>query len=319
MTELEHLLRAVVAGPGGPDAWLAVADCLDRHGVPGRAELLRLHWLLLATCCEPERHPERQGWQARLVELLARGVRPCGPRRTVPLGGGVDMTFALVPPGAFLMGSPPGEAGRRDDEARHRVTLTAALWLGTCPVTQAQWQAVLGHNPSRFPGGGHPVERVSWHDCVAFCRKLGSKTGQPCRLPTEAEWEYACRAGTTAPYHCGDVVSAGEANCGGMHGVAGGRQGTCRDGTTPVESFLPNAWGLFDVHGNVCEWCSDRYGPCPAGDAVDPKGPNEGPGRVLRGGSWCRGPGDCRSACRCWLGPRDRRDDVGFRVVLGPE
>jgi uncharacterized protein (TIGR02996 family) len=314
VTELEHLLRAVVAGPGREDAWLAVAGCLDRHGVPGRAELLRLHRLLLATACEPDRHPERRGWQARLVELLAGGVRPCVPGRAVPLGGGVDMAFALVPPGAFLVGSPAGEAGRRDDEARHRVTLTAALWLGTCPVTQAQWQAVLGHDPSRFPGGGHPVETVSWDDCRDFCRRLGRKTGRRFRLPTEAEWEYACRAGTTTAYHVGDEVSPGQVNCGGKHAAAAGRQGT-----TPVESFLPNAWGLFDVHGNVREWCSDWYGPYPTGDAADPKGPDAGPGRVVRGGSWCQGPRDCRSACRGWLGPGDRRDDVGFRVVLGPD
>ena len=186
MTELEHLLRVVVSKPDCQDAWLAVADGLDRHGVPGRAELLRLHRLLLSTCCEPDRHPERRGWHARLVELLAHGVRPCVPHRAVPLGGGVNMAFHLVPPGAFLMGSPSGEAERRDDEARHRVTLTAALWLGTGPVTQAQWRAVLGHNPSRFAGDGHPVETVSWDDCVAFCRRLGRKVGRPCRLPTEA-------------------------------------------------------------------------------------------------------------------------------------
>jgi formylglycine-generating enzyme required for sulfatase activity len=296
-----------------------VADGLDRLGVPGRAELLRLHRLLLATCCAPEQHPERRGWHARLVELLAHGVRPCVPHRTVPLGGGVDLTFHLVPPGAFLMGSPPGEPGRRDDEARHRVTLTAARWLGTGPVTQAQWRAVLGRNPSRFPGDGHPVEGVSWHDGAAFCRKLGARLGRPCRLPTEAEWEYACRAGTTTPYQFGDALSAGEANCDGGHAAAGGGRGTCRDGTTPVESFMPNAWGLFDLHGNVREWCSDWYGAYPAGDEADPQGPDEGPGRVLRGGSWCRGPGECRSASRGWLGPGDRSDDVGCRVVLGPD
>jgi uncharacterized protein (TIGR02996 family) len=318
MTELEHLLRAVVAEPDAEDAWLAVADGLDRQGVPGRAELLRLHRLLLATCREPDRHPERMGWQARLVELLAPGVRPCVPHRTVPLGGDVGMAFHLVPPGAFLMGSPPGERGRRDDETRHPVTLTRGLWLGTCPVTQAQWRAVMGHDPSRFGGGGHPVETVSWDDAQDFCRRLGSKTGRRFRLPTEAEWEYACRAGTATPYHGGDLVSAGQANYGGRQAVAGGGPGTSRDGTTPVASFLPNAWGLFDVHGNVCEWCSDWYGPCPAGDAVDPHGPPEGPGRVLRGGSWCRGPWECRSACRSWLGPGDRRDEVGLRVVLEP-
>jgi formylglycine-generating enzyme required for sulfatase activity len=223
------------------------------------------------------------------------------------------MAFSFVPPGTFLMGSPPGEKGRRDGEVRHRVKLTAARWLGTCPVTQAQWQAVTGHSPNRFSGGGHPVQAVSWHECVEFCGKLGGKA----RLPTEAEWEWACRAGTTTPFYFGDTASAGQANCGGGQGewaerASGGQ-------TTPVESFLPNAWGLFDLHGNVGEWCADWYGPYPGRDAADPEGPQEGEGRVLRGGSWRCGPRECRSAARSGLRQGDRRNDVGFRVVLGPE
>lgn len=306
MSELEHFLRAVAAGPGSEDAWLALADWLDGHGVPGRAELLRLHRLLLATCRGPEGHPERTGWQGRLVELLAHGVRPCVPHRTVPLGPGVDMTFHLVPPGTFLMGSPPGEEGRMDDEARHQVTLTAALWLGTCPVTQAQWKAVMGHNPSRFRGDGHPVETVSFHDCVEFCRRLGHKVGLPFGLPTEAGWEHACRAGTATACHFGDTISAGQANCGGW------------GQTTPVESFLPNAWGLFDLHGNVWEWTRDWYGPYPDGAVTDPAGPGGGEARVLRGGSWACGPDQCRSACRRRLGPHERSDQAGCRVCLCP-
>jgi len=316
MSEREHYLRAVAVGPGSEDAWRALADWLDEHDVPGRAELLRLHRLLLATCCEPERHPERTGWQARLVELLAHGVRPCVPHRTVPLGGGVDMTFHLVPPGTFLMGSPLGEEGRRDDEARHRVTLTAGHWLGTCPVTQVQWRAVTGHNPSRFKGDGHPVETVSWQDCVEFCRRLSRQVGLSFGLPTEAEWEHACRAGTATPYHFRDMVSAGQANC--CADQEESKEGGSRGQTTPVESFLPNALGLFDTHGNVWEWCQDWYGPYSEGSVTEPMGPAGGEARVLRGGSWASGPRQCRSACRHHLGPHERSDGVGCRVCLRP-
>src|SRR5436309_1085636 len=127
---LEHLLRAIVADPQAEDRWLVLADWLEEHDDPRRAELLRLHRRLLATCCEPDEHPERAAWQGRVVELLGQGVRPCVPRRTISLGGGVEMTFAFIPPGSFLMGSPESEEGRTDGEVRHRVTLTTGFWLG---------------------------------------------------------------------------------------------------------------------------------------------------------------------------------------------
>src|SRR4051794_17771474 len=151
---LDALLRWIVADPQAEDRYLVLADWLEEHDDPRRAELLRLHRRLLATCCEPDQHPERAELQGRIVELLAEGVKPCVSQRTVELGEGVKMTFSFIPPGTFIMGSPPQEEGRGDhewlgaNEVQHQVTLTRGFWLGTCPVTQAQWQAVMGRNPS---------------------------------------------------------------------------------------------------------------------------------------------------------------------------
>src|SRR5262249_38150487 len=158
--------------------------------------------------------PERAGWQSRIVELLGQGVHPRVPRQTVFLGKRprVPMTFSWIPPGTFLMGSPPEEVGRRTNETRHRVTLTKGFWLGVYPVTQEQWGAVMGRTPSRFKGEGHPVENVTWGSCQEFCDKLGEGTGERVRLPTEAEWEWGCRAGTTTPFFVGDTISTEQAN-----------------------------------------------------------------------------------------------------------
>jgi uncharacterized protein (TIGR02996 family) len=201
---LEDLLLGIVEDPLSEPRYLVLADWLEEHDDPRRAQLLRLHRRLLATCCKPERHPERAGWQARVVELIGQGVTPCVPQKTVVLGKGVEMTFHFIPPGSFLMGSPPHEQERSATEVLHRVTLTRGFWLGTYPVTQAQWLAVMGSNPSKFQGDDRPVEQVSWDDCVALCERLGEEF----RLPTEAQWEYACRAGTTTAYYTGDGVEA---------------------------------------------------------------------------------------------------------------
>jgi uncharacterized protein (TIGR02996 family) len=210
---------------------LVYADWLEENDQPERAELLRLHCRLVATCCEPDRYSERAGWQSRLVKLLRQGVRPSVPQQTVTAGNNLDMMFAWVPPGTFLMGSPKGEEeefGREpggvwengiymgrathDDEWQHRVILTKGFYLGIHKVTQAQWQAVMGSNPSRFKGADLPVERVSWDDCQEFCERLSRKAGKRFRLPTEAEWEYACRAGTTTPFFFGPTISIDQAN-----------------------------------------------------------------------------------------------------------
>jgi formylglycine-generating enzyme required for sulfatase activity len=228
---------------------------------------------------------------------------------------GIEMTFSFIPPGPFLMGSPPGEEGRYGNERLHRVALARGFWLGACPVTQAQWGAVLGGNPSGFKGDALPVESVSWDDCQQFCQRLGERTGKRFRLPTEAEWEYACRAGTTTPFHFGETLSTGQANYDGNYTYGKGQKGVYRERTTQPGSVPPNAWGLFDMHGNVFEWCSGRYGGCrSAGVGGPPAG--GGTRRVMRGGSWFDRPERCRSAYRYAVEPGRHDDGVGCRVVL---
>jgi uncharacterized protein (TIGR02996 family) len=317
---LESLLQAVVADPRAEDLWLVLADWLEENGDPRRAELLRLHRRLLATCCDPDKHPGRAAWQATVVRLLGAGVRPCVPHRTVPLAAGVALTFAFIPPGSFL-----AEEQARGELPAFRltdgpVTLATGFWLGTHPVTQAQWQAVTGRNPSKFRGDALPVEHVSWDDCQEFVARLSERTGQRFRLPGEVEWEYACRAGTTTPFFFGETIFTNQANYDGTTRVGGGPRGVDRKQTTPVGSFPPNAWGLYDQHGNVLEWCQDRsrpaeeFAPEELGVAHGVRHP-----RVLRGGSWGGSPLGCRSAYRNWNSPTYRGDCIGCRVLLCPD
>jgi uncharacterized protein (TIGR02996 family) len=316
MQELSRFLDAIVGAGSDLSPRLILADWLDEQGRPQEAELLRLHVDLLATCCQPDEHPERIQQQARVVELLAAGVCPCVPRQTIVLTEKVELTLIWIPPGTFLMGSPTREAQRDKNERRHRVTLTRGFHLGIQPVTQAQWQAVMGNNPSLFKGDDRPVEQVSWDDCQAFCAKLSQLTGKRFRLPTEAEWEYACRAGTTTPFHFGETLGTEQANYDGNHTYGRGKKGVYRQQTTPVGSFPANAWGLFDMHGNVWEWCQDWYEPYLQGDIKDPQSGNNGEARVLRGGSWYNDPRWCRSADRDGSAPDLRDRSAGCRVVL---
>jgi formylglycine-generating enzyme required for sulfatase activity len=223
----------------------------------------------------------------------------------------LGMKFVRIEPGEFLMGSPANEEGRYTDETQHKVKITKPFMLGITPVTQKQWVTLMGNNPSYFKGDDLPVIEVSWDDAVAFCQKLSAKEGKTYRLPTEAEWEYACRAGTTTQYHTGDGEKALD--------EAGWYDKNSGNTTHPVGQKKANAWGLYDMHGNVMEWCSDYYGPYPAGDAVDPTGPAQGDAnssRVLRGGSWSINPQLCRAACRDWGSPGLRYDNGGFRCLL---
>ena len=225
----------------------------------------------------------------------------------------VGMHFALVPAGTFRMGSPNDELSRSDDEGPVRlVRIDRPFYLGIHPVTQKQYQAVTGDNPAHFHkqnGGGpdHPVEQVSWDDAVAFARQLSGrpdekKAGRVYRLPSEAEWEYACRAGTQTPFSTGDDLSSFEANFDGNRPGGAARPGPFLSRTTPVASFPTNAWGLFDMHGNVWEWCADWY--------------TRGRHRSVRGGSWNNSGHLCRSARRQKYAPDFRADSVGFRLVL---
>jgi formylglycine-generating enzyme required for sulfatase activity len=232
---------------------------------------------------------------------------PEGARRQVT--NSVGMTLVEIKPGSFLMGSPADEPFRKPSEIQHKVTLTKPFYLATTTVTQAQWEAVMGNNPSHFQGDGLPVETVSYDDALAFCRKLSQTEGKQYRLPTEAEWEYSCRAGTTTAYFTGDGIQSAE---------KAGWDSRNSDGRThPVGGKIPNAWGLFDMIGNVWQWCEDAYRPYPKHDETDPA-PRPGTARIVRGGSFeaAGGPTRCRSASRGWFEHGYRSRDVGFRVVL---
>jgi formylglycine-generating enzyme required for sulfatase activity len=217
---------------------------------------------------------------------------------------------------SFLMGSPEHEPGRLDNEVQHEVRFTRDWWLGVYPVTQAQYRAVTGRNPSQFKRIDLPVERVSWDDAAEFCRKLSAKTGRSVRLPTESEWEFSCRAGTTAATHFGDSLSSSQANFDGTFPYNGGDIGPHLKRTSAVGSYPPNAFGLYDMHGNVWEWCADWYGEYPTGPAADPGGPEAGELRVLRGGSWDYSGRYCRCAVRNWFAPEYSYSVIGFRVAV---
>jgi formylglycine-generating enzyme required for sulfatase activity len=233
----------------------------------------------------------------------------------VDLGDGVKLEMLWIPAGEFLMGSPDSDKDARPDEKpQHRVRITRPFYLGKYLVTQAQWQAVMGSDPSHVKGPKNPVEMVSWNDCQAFLDKLNTKSGGrggKFQLPTDAQWEYACRAGSTTRYCFGDEESGLDEFA--WYGNSGGR-------THPVGEKKPNAWGLYDMHGNVWEWCGDWLdgGYYARSPVDDPMGPTRGSNRVIRGGGWNGGAGDCRSALRSGDEPGDRDGILGFRVARVP-
>ena len=223
------------------------------------------------------------------------------------------MEFVPIPAGRFVMGSPPGESGREAQERQHEVTITRPFDLGRLEVTQRQWQTVMGHNPSRFAdsGGDFPVERVSWLDVREFLKRLAVLApGQRFRLPTEAEWEYACRAGTTTPFNTGAVLATAQANYTPSAGEATPGRRTAKAG-----SFPPNAWGLHDMHGNVWEWTEDEHCPYKKAAVVDPRAKCGSAVKVIRGGSWYFGADSARCALRYTHRPHDSGFSLGFRVV----
>jgi uncharacterized protein (TIGR02996 family) len=322
------LLEALRADPADRACWLALGDWLEEDGQADRAELLRLRLGLQGI--EPDHRPDRE---SRLRCLLDRGVLPVVPVFTNSIG----MRLALVPAASFWMGSLEGEPHWYPDEVpRHEVEIPHAFYLGVHPVTQQQYQQVMGANPSHFRSGGEgaplvrsistnlfPVERVSWHDAVAFCKNLSElpaekEAGRSYRLPTEAEWEYACRAGTTTIYHYGDSLTSDRANIDGKLPEGDAPVGRSLSRTCPVGLFPPNAFGLYDMHGNVWEWCADWFDEAyyTRSPARGPSGPNTGYRRALRGGSWFCGARVCRSAYRYRYEPDARHNEFGLRVAL---
>ena len=221
------------------------------------------------------------------------------------LGKGVNLEMVLVPAGKFMMGSPASENGRGSNETQHEVTLTNPYYMGKYEATQDQWQAVMGDNPSKIKGGKLPVTHVTWKDCQDFIKKLNAKTNGEYKLPTEAEWEFACRAGTSTPYSYGDSLTKSDANIDG-------------DSTKAVGSYWPNAFGLYDMHGNVWEWCNDWYALLQNGAVTDPMGPATGERRVLRGGSFSIVVSRARSSDRFVITPSNRYSYVGFRLARTP-
>ena len=233
---------------------------------------------------------------------------------------GITQKFRWIEPGTYWMGSPESEIEREDDENQHQVTLTKGFWMGDTTCTQALWKTVLGNNPANFKdNANNPVEQVSWDDAQKFLQTLNSMvSGSNARLPTEAEWEYACRAGTNTPFSFGDNITSEQVNHYGIYPYANGKKGLSWQKTVPVKSLPANAWGLHEMHGNVWEFCQDWYGDYPAEPVTNPMGSPVGVMRVTRGGSWFSPSGGlCRSAYRSGCEP-DFRDDVsGFRLVLG--
>ncbi|MCI5162463.1 MAG: formylglycine-generating enzyme family protein [Candidatus Electrothrix sp. AX5] len=221
-----------------------------------------------------------------------------------------------IEPGTFMMGSPEDESRRNDDETLHQVTLTEGFWLGATTVPQALWRAVTDKNPSRFKGDGRPVERISWEDTQTFMEQLNRAIlGLDLVLPTEAQWEYACRAGTATSFYFGESITTDQVNFNGQYSLEATEKGIFREETVTVEALLCNQWGLYQMHGNIREWCCDWYGDYPKELAVDPAGSITGSSRVSRGGSWFSNGRDCRSADRNRSGLGYSYSRIGFRLA----
>jgi formylglycine-generating enzyme required for sulfatase activity len=247
--------------------------------------------------------------------------------------------FVLIKGGTFTMGSPAQEPERGTDESQHRVTV-GDFYIAKYEVTQAEWTVLMGSNPSEFKGDNLPVENVTWFDAVRFCNARSTREGltpaytingeivtwnraaNGYRLPTEAEWEYACRAGSTTPFNTGNNITDEQANCYNHYGYnndsSGRRVGSYRGRTAPVNSYRANSWGLFDMHGNAGEWCWDWYGEYGTASQTNPTGPATGTLRVNRGGGWNDFPKHIRSAYRAATPPGNGIFNIGFRLVRNP-
>jgi formylglycine-generating enzyme required for sulfatase activity len=248
--------------------------------------------------------------------------------------------FVLVKGGAFTMGSPASEPERGTDETQHHVTVSD-YYIAKSSVTQQEYNQLMGSNPSEFKGDNLPVENVTWFDAIRFCNIRSTQEGltpaytisgetvtwnraaNGYRLPTETEWEYACRAGTTTPFNIGNNITDREANCYNNYGYNNNSSGRVTGGyrgrTTPVNNYRANSWGLFDMHGNVADWCWNWYGEYGAATQTNPAGPTTGTLRVNRGGGWNDFPKHIRSAYRAAMPPDNGSFNLGFRLVRNPQ
>jgi len=226
----------------------------------------------------------------------------------------VEQRMRWIKPGKFMMGSPVEEKERGSNETQHEVILTEGFWMADTTCTQELWEAVMGDNPANFKGPQRPVEQVSWEDCKTFMDKINQLIpGLELCLPTEAQWEYACRAGTESPFSFGKNITTEQVNYDGNYPYGDGKKGKYREETVDVKLLPCNAWGLYQMHGNVWEWCEDWFGDYSTKSILDPKGPDSGGYRVLRGGSWDFNGWSVRSALRDRYVPSYRYHDVGFR------
>ena len=292
----------------GRAAWFSGARLLAAAVAVGGVIYLGQHWIRNWT--EWDFHVEVSSTRSNM---------------TLTFDDGTQMNLTLIPAGEFTMGSPEGEEGRKSwDGPQRRVTISKPFYIGICEVTQGQYKAVMGKNPSG--GFTHiaksPVNHVSWEDAIEFCRKLSAKISREVDLPTEAQWEYACRAGTTTPYNVGKTISGDQSNYMGTRPCGCGctSDNPCidRDMTVPVGTFKPNGFGLYDMHGNVSEWCRDWFDIDFHREAsrIDPENTTTSEQRVHRGGSWLFGPEECRSAARSSEYPNYYNVCLGFRVIV---
>jgi formylglycine-generating enzyme required for sulfatase activity len=310
---LQRIHRTAPSAADGKARWLLLpsATVRDDDGGALRTELVRLRL-----------------WATPKLEAPGAWLEP--------LGEGVALTMVAIPPGRFVMGSPSDQAERQENEGPQHLVKLEGFWMGQTPITQAQWWQEMGTYPSYFQEGDwadgiqRPVENVSWQEAMAFCAKLRERTGRHYSLPSEAQWEYACRAGTPTPFHCGATLISELANFGGSPY----RSALNRDyqsQPSPVEQFPANSWGLFDLHGNVCEWCLDDWHSSYHGAPEDGRAWLESQGssrreyeerggdRLLRGGSWFFYPTHCCSAYRGRNHPDNRNHMIGFRVCCLPQ
>lgn len=321
------LLQAIRDNPADELSWLALGDWLEEQG-DRRGEILRRSLRLRK---EPA-GVRRLLLEAEMTLLLMEGILPCVPE----IVNSVGMRLVLIPPGTFWMGNQETEERSSSNDVWHQVEITRPIYMGVFTVTQEQYERVRGHNPSIFAPSGirgaevaqvdtstFPVENISWEAAAAFCVALSklpveAEARRTYRLPSEAEWEYACRAGTTTETPFGDTLSSRQANFNGTSPLGNAAEGPNLGRTCPVGMFPPNAFGLYDLLGNVWEWCADWY----AEDTYrieprrDPQGPEHGEHRVLRGGSCWSSGSVCRSGHRGAFGPSACDATTGFRVVM---
>jgi formylglycine-generating enzyme len=288
----------------------------------------------------PEHRFQDLGFRVAAVRVddFKPGTEPEPVKDLVEVATFGDLEFLKIPPGEFMMGSPPTEPGRKDVETQHRVRMTQPFYLARYETTVQQWERLMGTDRERqseqrqffkkvAQEPDHPAVEVSWYDAIAYCQRLTEQhrkdgilpEGYVYTLPTEAQWEYACRAGSTAPFGIGDGwnISSRQANFDGNYPYGNAEPGPYLERTEAVGKYPPNRWGLHDMHGNVREWCWDWQSdyPVEADIRIDPAGPKRGQGHILRGGGWLSQGVDCRSASRDWTPPDDQLAFAGFRVA----